>query len=109
MAPAHLTIRSERSNCDYCGAHVTSDFRRTDGTDAGRAKRCPERDSWTRLICGSTYGDDIVLENLDWSAAFEKYDSEETVFYCDPPYVGKEGDYLESDTDHSEFVEALRG
>jgi DNA adenine methylase len=53
--------------------------------------------------------DDVVLENLDWSEAFEKYDGEETVFYCDPPYVGKEGYYPVSDIEHSAFVEALGG
>ncbi|WP_233274797.1 DNA adenine methylase [Haladaptatus cibarius] len=52
--------------------------------------------------------DDVVLENLDWQEVFEKYDGEETVFYCDPPYVGKESYYPVSDIDHSEFVEALR-
>ena len=51
--------------------------------------------------------DDVVLENLDWSEAFEKYDGEETVFYCDPPYVGTEGYYPVSDIEHSAFVEAL--
>ena len=52
--------------------------------------------------------DDVVLENLDWQEVFEKYDGEETVFYCDPPYVGKESYYPVSDIDHSAFVEALR-
>ncbi|WP_135855308.1 DNA adenine methylase [Halorussus salinus] len=51
--------------------------------------------------------DDVVLENLDWSEVFEKYDGEETVFYCDPPYVGKKGYYPVSDIEHSEFVSAL--
>ena len=51
--------------------------------------------------------DDVVLENLDWSEVFEKYDGEETVFYCDPPYVGKEEYYPVSEIDHAEFVSAL--
>lgn len=34
---------TERSRCDYCGAHVTADFRRTYGTDDKRTKRCPVR------------------------------------------------------------------
>jgi DNA adenine methylase len=41
--------------------------------------------------------DDVVLENLDWADVFEKYDSEDTVFYCDPPYVGYEDYYLVND------------
>jgi len=51
--------------------------------------------------------DDVVLENLDWSDTFEKYDGEETVFYCDPPYVGKEEYYPVCDIDHAKFVRAL--
>jgi len=27
---------------------------------------------------------DVVVETLDWADVFEKYDSEDTVFYCDP-------------------------
>lgn len=33
---------------------------------------------------------DVVVENLDRADIFEKYDSEDTVFYCEPPYVGYE-------------------
>ena len=33
---------------------------------------------------------DVVVENLDRADIFEKYDSEDTVFYCDPLYVGYE-------------------
>lgn len=51
--------------------------------------------------------DDVVLENLDWSEVFEKYDSEETVFYLDPPYVGKEDYYLIDTIEHSALVDAL--
>jgi len=51
--------------------------------------------------------DDVVIENLDWSDLLEKYDGEETVFYCDPPYVGKESMYPVSDIDHAQFVNAL--
>jgi len=50
---------SERSTCDYCGAHVTSNFRRTYGTESGRAKRCPGCDSWPRIEHGSARGDEV--------------------------------------------------
>ena len=50
---------SDRSTCDYCGAHVTVDFRRTYGTNDRRAKRCPECDSWVRLQAGSACGKDV--------------------------------------------------
>jgi DNA adenine methylase len=51
--------------------------------------------------------DEVVLENLDWSEAFEKYDAAETVFYLDPPYVGKEDYYLIDTIDHEALVDGL--
>lgn len=50
---------------------------------------------------------DVVIENLDWQAVIDKYDSAETVFYLDPPYVGKEDYYLVNTIDHGELVDAL--
>ena len=50
---------SERSTCEYCKAHVTTDFRRTYGDDARRAHRCPECDSWARIMRGSAAGKDV--------------------------------------------------
>lgn len=44
--------------------------------------------------------DDVLLERLDWQAVIEKYDGPETVFYCDPPYVGEESTYPVSAIDH---------
>lgn len=49
---------SEQNRCNYCRAHVTSDFRRTYGSN-GSAKRCPECDSWARIMRGSAAGKDV--------------------------------------------------
>lgn len=38
-----------------------------------------------RLEEFATRFDDVVLENLYWNEVFEKYEGDETVFYCDPP------------------------
>ena len=38
---------------------------------------------------------------------FKKYDAENTVFYLDPPYVGKEDYYLIDTIDHGALVDAL--
>lgn len=40
-------------------------------------------------------------------AVLEKYDSPETVFYLDPPYVGKEDYYPIGDVDHEAVLEAI--
>jgi DNA adenine methylase len=52
---------------------------------------------------------DVVVENLDWADVFEKYDSEDTVFYCDPPHVGYEDYYLVNTIDHEALVDGLTG
>ena len=59
MAVQLPDVNSDRHTCDYCGAHVTRNFRRTYGTDDRRAKRCPECDSWPRIERGSARGLDV--------------------------------------------------
>jgi DNA adenine methylase len=34
---------------------------------------------------------DVLIENLDFERLIKTYDSEETCFFCDPPYFGTEG------------------
>lgn len=51
--------------------------------------------------------DEVVIENLDWRDVFEKYDSDETVFYADPPYVDKGDYYRVGGIDHAAFLEAV--
>lgn len=51
----------------------------------------------------------VQVENLDHSEVLDRFDDEDTVFYCDPPYVD-EGDDLYShagEFDHKRFVQAL--
>jgi DNA adenine methylase len=51
----------------------------------------------------------VIIENRDYTEILAKYDdpSVDVLFYCDPPYVGKEGYYSE-DFDHEAFVGQLR-
>lgn len=51
--------------------------------------------------------DAVTIENLSWNGVIEKYDATETWFYCDPPYVHKEGYYPIDEIDHDAFVECL--
>jgi len=51
----------------------------------------------------------VQIENLDFEELISRYDSPETVLYCDPPYMD-EGDELYSHTggfDHGRFVDTL--
>jgi len=52
----------------------------------------------------------VEIEHLDFETVFEKYDSPETVFYCDPPYVDVGDDYYQTEDggfNHSRFVDSL--
>jgi len=53
---------------------------------------------------------DIQIEHLDYGTVFEKYDSPDTVFYCDPPYVDVGDDYYQTEDggfNHQRFVSEL--
>ncbi|MFB6218352.1 MAG: DNA adenine methylase [Halobacteriaceae archaeon] len=50
---------------------------------------------------------EVVLENLHWKRAVDKYDGEQTAFYFDPPYVDKQDYYPVEDIDHGELLERL--
>jgi len=50
----------------------------------------------------------VVLECLDFRDVLEKYDTEETVFYCDPVYPDTTKDhYRLNDMDHGALADAL--
>ncbi len=55
----------------------------------------------------------VIVENLDFRDCIRRYDTENTLFYCDPPYVlstrsaGKKYKYEMTNEDHEELVEIL--
>lgn len=51
----------------------------------------------------------VMIERLDFRTIIEKYDSDEAMFYVDPPYVGREKFYAGGFTleDHYELAEML--
>ena len=61
----------------------------------------------------------ITIENADWQTILRRYDAPETLFYCDPPYLGetrsKWGKFRAAykheftDADHEALAEALQG
>lgn len=52
---------------------------------------------------------DVQIENRDFEDIFHRFDGEETLFYCDPPYV-EEGDalYTGGEFDHERFIKTLK-
>jgi len=56
----------------------------------------------------------VQIENSDFRNIFQNYDTQDTLFYCDPPYVlgtRKKGGYSceMSDQDHADLVDCLLG
>lgn len=53
----------------------------------------------------------VTIENLPYAEVIRRYDSETTLFYCDPPYVNAEGYYGNSfaQDDHYKLAELLHG
>jgi len=54
---------------------------------------------------------EVQVEHMDFQTVFEKYDSPETAFYCDPPYVDVGDDYYQTEDggfNHGRFVESLK-
>jgi len=51
----------------------------------------------------------VVVECGDWKDIIGRYDTAETVFYCDPPYVGNENYYSGDVIDHQMFHDCLAG
>jgi DNA adenine methylase len=54
----------------------------------------------------------VYIENLNFRECIRRYDGPETLFYCDPPYVGKEKGYPEhpfGEQDHRDLAAILHG
>ena len=51
----------------------------------------------------------VTIECLDWREVLDRYDSETTLFYVDPPYpaVRSEGYYPNHDIEHATLIERL--
>jgi len=50
----------------------------------------------------------VQLENQDWSHCIKDYDSEETVFYIDPPYIDSSKGIYKHELDEASHRELLR-
>lgn len=50
---------------------------------------------------------DVTVENLDWANVITTYDTDRTLFYCDPPYPDNDAEYTDS-IDHSRFAAVMQ-
>jgi len=58
-------------------------------------------------VCRRLQG--VSIQNRHFSDVIEQYDGDDTVFYADPPYVGKQGTYRVDDFSHAELADSLAG
>lgn len=78
----------------------------------GRSKQLNQAETFAnateRLWEFVGFWDDVTIENVSYEKLIEYYDGENTVFYFDPPYMGTEGHYRESEFDHQKFCENVK-
>lgn len=75
-----------------------------------RHKRSPARtfnNARDRLEQVAERFSEVVIENRDFEKILGGYDSRETLFYCDPPYLGRGKEYYGAKFDHARFADAL--
>ncbi len=51
----------------------------------------------------------VQIENLDFEDCIKRYDSPETLFYCDPPYILDKNYYQKEKFDHKRLAKVLNG
>jgi DNA adenine methylase len=70
-----------------------------------------ESSSWANAaekiqqVCERLQG--VSIQQADYPEVIERYDGPTTVFYCDPPYLGKEGTYRVDGFEHDALADAL--
>ena len=84
---------------NYGGKLGTKAGLKRDRTDRSYSGEYPNMDA-VHSVAARFRG--VTLECLDWRDLLEKYDHEDVLFYCDPPYLGAES-YYGSGFEHAEF------
>lgn len=80
--------------------------------------RIPNFDGWKnhykQIMLFSERMRNVIIENRDWRWIIDYFDSPDTLFYCDPPYVpaiwDTKGAYVQimDNDEHSELLETLK-
>jgi len=94
----HIESRTFRTQKSLRGQSVSQRITRSFGNQKSNPQRIQERFS------------EVIVESLDYRNLLEKYDSENSLFYLDPPYYGCEQEYYgeEVQFDHEEFFDLLQ-
>ena len=91
---------------------ITQSFGSKGGNFAMNAKSRKPRSIYKDFTKWSKRLSQVTIENLDFEKLINEYDKEETLFYCDPPYVGTENYYKNvrefNLKDHKRLYKALR-
>lgn len=80
------------------------DTARTRVGESSTWKKVPDR---VDEVCERLQG--VSIQNNDFADVIDHYDGEDTVFYCDPPYLNKGDSYLVDDFEHADLADALDG
>lgn len=105
----------------YCGIFMSygnsiakRGFRRTVSTNVGQCPHTTFRNSTERLVECIWRLKSMQFECLDWRMVLNDFETPETIFYCDPPYMPavRSGSadsyrYEMSDDDHVRLADAL--
>ena len=100
-----LFLRYTQYAAKYEGASgFRCDSPRSRSTTSGVWAGVPDR---IDEVCRRLQG--VTIQHRHFSEVIEQHDDDDTVFYADPPYVGKQGRYRVDDFSHAELADSLAG
>jgi DNA adenine methylase len=98
-----LFLRYSAFGAKYAGpSGFSRDTLRTRAGESQTWARVPEKIEET---CRRFQG--VSIQNADYRGVIDRYDSEETLFLCDPPYLNKEDLYRVDGFEHADLADAL--
>jgi len=89
----NMKPRNDIEKASFFFYRLTQSFGSKGENFAMNAKSRKPRSIYKDFTKWSKRLDQVTIENLDFEKLIREYDKEETLFYCDPPYVGTESYY----------------